>query len=151
MDRESIHQQLKIEQDLLRHIADALRAALDWSAADAGTARKLSTVRFLLETLQRHSHRLWAIHEYDGYMTFVVAHAPETTHAVEELKKGHESIRKRIGQVCSRFEHISDKDHATIAELIASVREILTEYEAHNERELKVIQDTFNRDTGGEG
>ncbi len=151
MDREAIHQQIQIEQDLLRHVVDALRAAVNWSAVDEGVTRKISTVRFLAETLQRHTQRLWAIHEYDGYMSFIIQTAPEMTHTVEGLKREHEKFRQRVQQLVLRLEKTSDTNERSVSDAIDLTRKVLDEYETLNADELKLILDTFLRDTGGEG
>lgn len=151
MDRKSIHQQLQIEQNLLRHVADALRAAIDWSTAEAEVSRKISTVRFLAEAFQRHTQRLWAIHEHDGYMSFVIQSAPEMAHTVEKLKREHEDLRQRVQKIVLQLERISDTNPGAVADVITLTRSTLDEYEILNVAELKVIQETFLRDTGGEG
>ena len=54
-------QQAVIEHGLLRHLVDGLRAALDWQADGGDGARKLSTVRVIGQSFQRHLERLLAL------------------------------------------------------------------------------------------
>jgi chromosome segregation ATPase len=147
MDRESINQQLRIEQGLLQHIVDALVTTLDWDVLQEGMSRKLSTLRFLVQALQRHMHRLWAIHEFDGYMFYVLSKLPELKPQIDALKEEHEQIRHRVEDVASRLERAMGATEDVDVELSA----ILQQFEACKARETQLIQEAFMQDTGGEG
>ena len=68
MPNESM-QQAAVEHEALRHIIGALRTVLDWKPTAGDVSRKLSSLRFIIQSFQRHLERLMALKEQDGYMT----------------------------------------------------------------------------------
>ncbi len=146
MDRESINEQLRIEQDLLQHICEALQAGLSWDVEETEVTRKTSTVRFLFQAFQRHTQRLWAIHEFDGYMSYVLQNQPHMQSAVDALKNEHEHIRHRIEEISSRLDRAPDS-----VEEAEHVADVLRQYEECKLRESRLIQEAFTQDMGGEG
>jgi hypothetical protein len=63
MTNQDIAQQISIEHGMLKHITDALRLALGWQMEGDDLSRKLSTVRFISQSLQRHLEHLMALEE----------------------------------------------------------------------------------------
>ena len=76
MDRQDIAEQTRVEQELLRHVMEGLRLSTTWQVLGPDASRKLSTLRFVTGSFQRHLERLLALEEYDGFMDKVLACAP---------------------------------------------------------------------------
>ena len=62
-----IAQQTVVEDGILKLLVEGLRSALAWKVTN-DFSRKLSSVRFITQSFQRHLERLMALEEYDGYM-----------------------------------------------------------------------------------
>jgi hypothetical protein len=67
MAPQDITQQTLLEQGMLYHLTDALRSVIDWKLHGADLSRKLSTLRFIAQSFQRHLERVMALEEYDGW------------------------------------------------------------------------------------
>lgn len=148
MERNDIATQLQIEQGLISHIVEGLREAMDWKADDSGLSRKLSTIRFVTESLHRHLERLMAIHEYDGYMSFIDARLQP---AVESLKREHETLRAGLNRIVSRLDRLSPQDAERLTQECEELAFWLRGYESHCDKESQLLQESFLRDEGGEG
>lgn len=151
MDRQSIATQLQIEQGLIGHIEASLRAVLEWKTEPSNVSRKLSTLRFIAETLHRQLERLMAIDEYDGYMSHVLHSSPQFASAVAVLKNDHEALRLELNQIVARLERTSSEEVAAVDAACDDVRNFLAGYDEHNEREVELLQNSLLRDIGGRG
>ena len=76
MAHQDIAQQTLLEHGMLNHLTDALRSVIDWKFQGDDFSRKLSTLRFIAQSFQRHLERLMALEEYDGYMDMVGGLSP---------------------------------------------------------------------------
>jgi hypothetical protein len=149
MERESIANQLRIEQELIGHIETNLRQALDWKTGEEGASRKLSTMRFIAEAFHRHLGRLMAIHEYDGYMSYIAQSNVQLIPAVDRIKEEHNQLRGRLHRLVSQLERLSPHDLVALEDACDSVRALLAEYDRHRQKEMHLIQEAFLRDFGG--
>lgn len=77
MNCELLIQQTKIESQALEHVTRAMEVTLGWKVESDGFSRKLSSVRFLTESYQRHLERLFALEETDGFMEGISRLKPE--------------------------------------------------------------------------
>ena len=64
----AIAKQIEVEFALLLNIQNAFRIALDWKTERNANSRKLSTLRFVAASFERHLTRLRALSEHGGYM-----------------------------------------------------------------------------------
>jgi hypothetical protein len=67
MDSHEVAQQMQVEHGLLRHLIQGLRATAAWEVPGPDASRKLSTLRFVAGSFQRHLERPLALEEYDGW------------------------------------------------------------------------------------
>jgi hemerythrin-like domain-containing protein len=144
-------QQALIEHRLLRHLVDGLRATLEWQAAGDDFARKLSTLRFVSQSFQRHLERLLALEEYDGYLDDVAATTPQLARMVDALRRDHDQLRQATRRAVYRLEQVSSLDEAEFAGICDDLADLLDRVEAHSSKEVRLLQEAFHRDIGGEG
>ncbi len=151
MERESVINQLRIEHELINHIAGSLLKALDWTTDEKGSSRKLSTLRFVADAFRRHLERLMAIHEYDGYRSYVTQSDTRLIPAVERLKQEHNQLREKLNRAMSQLERLSSQDHTALEHASDSLRAVLRAYDNHSQEETRLIQEALLRDVGGSG
>jgi hypothetical protein len=148
---DDIIQQTVVENCMLKILVEGLRSALAWKVTNAAFSRKLSSVRFITQSFQRHLERLMALKEYDGYMDRLAKKAPQLTRAVGELKQEHEAFRTRIRRILLGLEHVSSTDYATFANLCDELLTLLTNVDEHRKKEANLYHEAFEQDAGGEG
>ena len=105
-------QQTQVEHGLLMLLMKGLRDTLAWKVPGDDFARKLSTLRFITQSFQRHLERVLSLEEYDGYMDLVLQASPQQGNTVDALRKEHDTFRDEARHIVHRFEHISPKDAA---------------------------------------
>lgn len=147
MGQHETARQLLLENQLLEHITTALRTAVAW---DHGPefSNKLSTLRFLVQSLSRHLNRLMAMEEYEGYMASVVDACPHLADAIDELLKQHALFRATLDRLVSRFDRLATSDAAGLE---LNSQELLTFLEMvaeHHARERDILQEALLRDIG---
>ena len=146
-----IAQQTVVENDLLKLLVEGLRSALAWKVTNDEFSRKLSSVRFITQSFQRHLERLMALEEYDGYMDRLEKKAPQLTRAVSDLKQEHETFRTGIRHILLGLEQGSSTDHATFANLCDELLILLQNLDEHSKKETDLYHEAFEQDAGGEG
>jgi hypothetical protein len=144
-------QQALLEHAMLRHLVEGLRATLDWRGQEDDGSRKVSTLRFFTQSFQRHLERLLALEEYDGYLAEVAAASPWLSRRVDGLRGEHEGLRQATRRVVHGLEQMSPPDPAGFVGLCVEVAALLERVEDHGRREMSLLQETFDRDIGGEG
>src|SRR5215475_4501289 len=102
--------QAAVEHEALRHIIGALRTVLDWKPSTDDLPRKLSSLRFIAQSFQRHLERLMALKEQDGYMTGVVDQMPALAEKVQALLRDHDQFEESLHRLVLRMEHLSPTD-----------------------------------------
>jgi len=144
-----IAQQTVVENDILKLLIEGLRSALAWKVANDSFSRKLSSVRFITQSFQRHLERLMALEEYDGYMVRLKKKAPQLTRAVSDLKQEHETFRTEVRRILHGLEHVSSTDYGTFANLCDELLSLLQDLEEHSNKETDLYHEA--QDSGGEG
>lgn len=150
VNRHDIAQQTLIENGLLKSLMQGLREALAWRIQDDGLSRKLSTVRFIAKSFQRHLHRLMTLEEVDGYMDIVLETKPSLSRAVQSLKEDHCRFRQATEQMVQRLELASEVDLDAFADVCDDFGELLDDLDRHHEKEAKLFQEAFEQEEGGE-
>ena len=150
MERD-IAQQTIIENQLLGYLLAALRQTIAWEVAGADWSRKLSTLRFLSQSFQRHLERLLELEEHDGYMAEVLKTAPALGKEIDALRNEHLQFRDALHRIVPRLERAGPADHARITALGEELLALMTQLEEHNRREEQILQEALLREEGGEG
>jgi len=151
MTNQDIAQQISIEHGMLKNITDALRLALGWQMQGDDLSRKLSTVRFISQSLQRHLEHLMALEEYDGYMDMVAESTPHLARRVDGLRQEHDQLRRLVNRIVPRLERTSHSDHAEVGKLCVELVGLVDKLDEHNKKETALLQEALGRDGGGEG
>lgn len=151
MKLDEIAQQAAIEHEMLKHIAAALRATMQWKLTGEDLSRKLGSLRFISQSFQRHLEHIMALEEYDGYMNIVTESYPEFTERTQKLRAEHDRFREELGRVNYRLERMSGADLAAFNDNCTLLSQLLEEINDHNQRETALIQEAFLEDVGGEG
>lgn len=151
MKLDEIAQQAAIEHEMLKHIAAALRATMQWKLTGEDVSRKLGSLRFISQSFQRHLEHVMALEEYDGYMNIVIESYPEFTDRTKKLRAEHDRFREQLGRVNYRLERMSGTDLDAFNDNCQQLNGLLEEINDHNQRETALIQEAFLEDVGGEG
>lgn len=150
VNRHDIARQTLIENGLLKSLVQGLREALAWQIQDDGLSRKLSTVRFIARSFQRHLQRLMTLEEVDGYMDIVLEAKPSLNRAVESLKEDHCRFREAAEQMVQRLELASEVDLDSFADVCDDFGQLLCDLDGHHKKEAKLFQEAFEQEEGGE-
>jgi hemerythrin HHE cation binding domain-containing protein len=150
MNRDEIAQQAAIEHEMLKHIAAALRATIGMKTAEDIT-RKLTGLRFISQSFQRHLEHVMALEEFDGYMNIVTESYPELTDRTKRLRQEHDRFREELGRLVWRLDRVSSQQVGPFEEVCQELTAMLERVSDHNQREMALIQEAFSCDTGGEG
>jgi len=151
MTNNNIADQMVVEHEMLKHIVDGLRLAIGLKPEGDNFSRKLHTVHFIALSLQRHLDHMLALEEGDGYMDAVVKLSPQLGRRVDALRQEHDQFRQASRQVLHRLEAVAPTDQAGFRNACDEVLALLKKLEAHTSKEVKLVQEAFGRDGGGEG
>jgi hemerythrin-like domain-containing protein len=151
MDQRAISRQLLVEHEILGHVTNALRATVGWKYPAADFTRKLDSLRFVVQSYQRHLNHLMELEEENGYMTVVVASRPELTEEVETLRHEHGDFRKSVNRIRTRLRIVQPTDQAAFAKISEDLLTILEKMDGHSKRETDLLQHALLDDEGGEG
>jgi hemerythrin-like domain-containing protein len=151
MERQDIARQTQVEQELLGHIMKVLRMSSAWSVPGPDASRKLSTLRFVAQSFQRHLEHLLTLEEYDGYMDLVLKCAPWLGRRTDALRAQHDGFRAAARQLVQRLERLSSTDPAALDKVCDDMLGLLGKIEEHNSKENALMQEALERDEGGEG
>ena len=145
------HAQSQIEHEALKHITKALRTVMDWHPSGDEFARKLSSLRFIAQSFQRHLERLIALKEQDGYMSNALAEKPNLAEKIDALLKQHDDFIESLHRLLLKLDHVSATDKQAIDAACRDFEELLIQIDEHHRREAKLMQEAFLRDEGGPG
>ena len=151
MDHEAIFQQIKVESEALEYISGAVERTMAWTVEGEEFSRKLSSVRFITESFQRHLDRLFALEELDGYMTVVRNRRPGLTSKVNGLKRQHDQLRTTVQQLLLQLERASPTDRQNFDGICKDLQKTIGKVRKHNQQENELLLEVVMRDTGGEG
>ena len=119
------------------------------AGAGPDASRKLSTLRFVAGSFQRHLERLLALEEYDGYMGLVRATSPRLGRAADTLRVEHEHFRSEARRVVQRLERLPGSDREALERVGADLLALLAQIESHSEKEMTLVHEAFGQDEGG--
>jgi hemerythrin-like domain-containing protein len=150
MDHQAIPGQVLMEHEMLTHLSSALRTALGWRL-HGDLSRNLSSVRFVLQSFQRHLEHLMALEEHDGYMDVVLESHPTYCGEVETLRHEHDQFRKSLQRASARLEHLDNDDFPRFEMVCDELRALLERIDHHSGKEIDLIQRALVQDEGGQG
>jgi hypothetical protein len=151
MNHEDVARQTQVEQELLGHIMQVVRISAGWPVPGPDASRKLSTLRFVAQSFQRHLEHLLTLEEYDGYMDLVRTLAPRLGRTTDVLKTEHDVFRGETRHLVQRLERLPASDIAGLDRICTDMLGLLNRVEEHNAKETALIQDAMAQDEGGEG
>jgi hypothetical protein len=146
-----MERQMEVEHQMLTHLMEGLRIALGWQVQGGDASRKLSTLRFVAGSFQRHLEHVLTLEECDGYLERVLESAPHLGRAVDTLRAEHDRFRAETRRILQRLEHLPSNDLAGLEQTGGELRALLGQVEEHNRKETKLLHEALARDRGGEG
>jgi len=151
MSQCTVAEQALVEHRTLQHVKDALRITLEWRVNTVGLPRKVSSVRFMALSLERHLTRLMDLEEDGGYMQAVRELKPYLTCRVESLKDEHENFRELLQEIMPTLRGIAETDEQGLSQSGQQLVELLKQVDRHDSCETSLLQEAFLCDDGGEG
>jgi hypothetical protein len=148
---DTLGNQALLEHQILQLVASALRLCLHWETASVGFAKKLSSVRFTAQSFQRHLERLMSLEEGGGYMQFVRDRQPGLYDESQALRREHDGFRQSLARIVRCLEELPAEDLEALDDACHSLATLLDRLDQHHTREIDLIQEVVDRDTGGEG
>ena len=150
MDHKAIPEQVLMEHEMLTHLSSALRTALGWRM-HGDLSRNLSSVRFVLQSFQRHLEHLMTLEEHDGYMDVVLEDHPTLCGEVEALRQEHDQFRRSLRRTSARLENLAVDDVPRFEIVCDELRALLERIDQHSGKEIDLIQRALVQDEGGQG
>jgi hypothetical protein len=150
MEHKAISQQLLIEHEMITHLETALRNILQWTSHGQDLSRKLSSLRFMTESFERHLERLMTLEEHDGYMEVVVESQPQLKAQVDTLRSDHDLFRLTLRRITARLDRLSGEDKFRIEQVSDELLLLLETLDIHSRKEVDLLQESILRDEGGE-
>ena len=144
-------QQALIEREALKHIIGALRTVMDWKPGGPDFSRKLSSLRFIAQSFQRHLERIMALKEQDGYMADAIEQMPAIAEKVKGLLAEHDQFEESMHRLVLRLEHLGPTDKTGIENACKDLEDLLMKLDDHHRREADLTQEAMQRDLGGQG
>ena len=146
-----IAKQAEVELALLENIRGALQIALDWRTEDRGHVRKLSTLRFVTRSFERHLTRLRMLAEYGGYMHLITDSKPHLANEVAQLRKRRDKLQANLDGIIMRLDHIQPDDGSAFNGLCTELERFLDDLKLHSHKEMELRQHSFAQEEGGSG
>ena len=146
-----MERQMQVEHEMLKHLMEGMRIALGWQVQGSDASRKLSTLRFVVGSFQRHLEHVLTLEECDGYLDRVLEDAPNLGRAVDTLRADHDRFRAETRYLLQRLEALPSTDLAGLERTGEELRVLLGRVEEHNRKETALLHEALARDRGGEG
>ncbi len=140
-----------MEHAVLDHIKQALRITLDWQAPEVSLPRKISSLQFTIQSLQRHLDRLMRIEEEGGYLSVVEEAKPHLRDRLEILAADHNAFRKRLKRMASELGALTDWQEDVFGRLSDELRQLLDDIDEHDRHEVDLLQQSLLDEEGGGG
>jgi len=151
MEHQGLAQRTFVEQNMLRQLMDALRVTLAREERAGDSRERLSTLRFIVQSFQRHLERMMSLEEDDGYLGWVVDENPRLDRVVAALRDEHDRLRNAMQHVLIRLGRVSAENRADMDPVCEELFDLLRMLDEHREKEGGLLQEAVTRDGGGEG
>jgi hypothetical protein len=145
-----IAKQIEVELLLLMTIRQALRIAVEWKPADAGNVRKLSTLRFVMSSFERHLNRMRVLADHGGYLHLVTHENPHLASEVLDLRNRRYELQAQWDGITLRLEQVLPES-GEFAVLCGELETYLQDLETHGQHEMELFQHSFTQEEGGRG
>ena len=99
-----------VEHEALRHIIGTCEPCWNGSPHPTTAPVKLSSLRFITQSFQRHLERLMALKEQDGYMSDAVEQMPSLADKEQTLLREHDEFEESLHRLVLKLEHVSASD-----------------------------------------
>lgn len=150
-ESQDIAKEMEVELALLLSIEQAFRVALQWRSRDGGNSRKLSTLRSVARSFEHQLARTRTLADHGGYMHLISDTDPHLAGEVKALRNAREELHVDFERIIFRLEYVSPNDAAAFGEVCAALESYLAELKAHGQREMELLQHSFNQEDGGSG
>jgi hypothetical protein len=146
-----IARQAEVELAILLGVEQSLRTALQLMTRDRANSRKLSTLRFVARSFERHLTRTRVLADYGGYMHSITDANPHLASQVRALRDVREDLQANFERMILRLEYVSPDDTAAFGRICADLDRYLDDLEAHGQKEMELLQSSFAQEEGGSG
>ena len=146
-----IARQADVELAILLAIEESLRIALQWMTRGRGNSHKLSTLRFLTWSFERHLTRIQVLADHGGYMHLITDANPHLAGEVEKLRNGREVLHSNLEGIIVRLDQASPDDAVGFGKICAELERFLDELRTHGRKERELLQHSFAQEEGGSG
>lgn len=132
------HDLLEAHRELMVHL-HALQEAL-------APAEKIDMPRLQsqLQTVQTEVKEHFQFEEQGGYLAVVLERKPQLKRTVEELRQEHDRLAGSLQELVRHCQHAITIE----PELVAEIQGWMHRLRDHEARENKLVQETFNLETG---
>ncbi len=151
MESHEVAEQIKVEHYLLQQLMEGVRRTTGWQVEGPDASRKVSTLRFLVESFQRHLDRLLTLEEHGGYMDLVVVSDPRLSRTTATMQAEHDRFRTDARQIAGRLEALPATDLVELGGICEALLGLVRQIEKHNHKEIALLQEAFGQESGGEG
>ena len=136
----SLAHQTLVEHQILEHVKDALRLTLEMKISSASLARKLSSVRFMAQSFERHLDRLLDLEEDGGYMEMVRERRPQLTDEAARLRHEHAELRELLASIQQGLEGLADDDEERFHGVCHKLHDLLDRLDEHDAQEINLLE-----------
>jgi len=143
--------QFTVENQVLDHVKTALRKTLASDEDRMGLERKVSTVKFVTESLVRHLHRLLDLEDETEAADPIEESKPHLADKVAALQLEHSQIRAVLGEMSEQVSGITQDNEPHFNAFCKDLLSFLDRLDKHEAAELAILQELHNSDEGGEG
>lgn len=143
--------QFTVENQVLDHVKAALRKTLDSDEDRMGLERKVSTVKFVTESLVRHLIRLLDLEDDTEESDPIEESKPHLSDKTAALTDEHAQFRAILNEMSDQVAGISSGNEPHFDAFCKDLLAFLDRLDQHEARELAVLQELHNSDEGGEG
>jgi hypothetical protein len=150
-ESQEIAKQMEVELALLLSIEQSFRIALQWMTRARGNRRKLSTLRFVARFFERQLTRTRVFADHGGYLHLITDTKPQLAGEVKALRNAREELQSIFERIIVRLEYVSPDDGAEFGKVCAELEHYLEDLKAHGQKEMELLQRSFNQGKGGSG
>lgn len=143
--------QMEVELALLLSIEAAFRIALQWVTRSHGNSRKLSTLRSVARLFENQLTRTRILADHGGYMHSITDVETHLASEVKTLRGARDELQVAFERIFVRLENVSPDDKTGFGEVCAALGGYLEDLNAHGQREMELVQRSFNQEVGGSG
>ncbi|HEX4149242.1 MAG TPA: hypothetical protein VHY20_09655 [Pirellulales bacterium] len=141
----SLAHQTLVEHQILEHVKDALRLTLEMKVTSTSLSRKLSSVRFMAQSFQRHLDRLLNMEEDGGYMDLVRQRRPHLFEVASQLRSEHIEFRQRLSQLVQGLDQLdaepsSAADEERFNGVCFKLHDLVERLDEHEAKEIDLLE-----------